>query len=44
MTNDAIAFLQVADIQRNYEMLQFRADLEHWAGRQQATTEQLATD
>jgi hypothetical protein len=42
--NDALTFLQTADLQRNQEQVIFRQNLEEWAGRQQNATEQLVAE
>jgi hypothetical protein len=42
--NDALTFLQTADLQRNQEQVVFRQNLEEWAGRQQTATEQLVAE
>ena len=39
--NDALAFLQMADLQRNQEQAIFRRNLSEWADRQQTATNQL---
>ena len=39
--NDALSFLQTADLQRNQEQAIFRRNLGEWADRQQTTTNQL---
>ena len=39
--NDALAFLQTADLQRNHEQAIFRQNLSEWADRQQTATHQL---
>jgi len=39
--NDALSFLQTADLQRNQEQAIFRRNLSEWADRQQTTTNQL---
>ena len=39
--NDALAFLQTADLQRNQEQAIFRRNLSEWADRQQTATNQL---
>jgi len=39
--NDALSFLQTADLQRNQEQAIFRRNLREWADRQQTATNQL---
>ena len=39
--NDALVFLQTADLQRNHEQVIFRQNLSEWADRQQTATHQL---
>jgi hypothetical protein len=39
--NDALSFLQTADLQRNQEQAIFRRNLSEWADRQQTATNQL---
>jgi len=39
--NDALSFLQTADLQRKQEQAIFRRNLREWADRQQTTTNQL---
>jgi len=39
--NDALAFVQTVDLQRNHEQAIFRQNLSEWADRQQTATHQL---
>jgi len=39
--NDALSFLQTADLQRNQEQAIFCRNLREWADRQQTSTNQL---